>query len=80
LSQTAEHDERIAGPAAQALRPREQIHELGIVRTPLLRGAPGQVMEGLEIAPAGSLDRSLAACTSVGALSGLGEREEQNGE
>jgi hypothetical protein len=37
-------------------------------------------MEALEIAPAGSLDRSLAACTSVGALSGLGEREEQNGE
>ena len=67
--QAIEHDEGIAGPSAQALRPRQHPHEIRIVARPLLHGSPRQIVKRLIVVSIGRLERLLTALLPGAALS-----------
>lgn len=71
----AEHHERVAGTAAQRLRPREELHQIRIVPLALLDGAPGQVVEGFEVPPRRRRLGLSAALGDVPARGGGGLKE-----
>ena len=69
LREAPQHHQRIARAAAQALRARQQIHQLGIVRPALLRRPPRQIVERLELlrpAAATAASRHAAASAHAG--------------
>jgi hypothetical protein len=68
--QPAQDDQGIVRPVAQALRARQEVKELGIVRLARLDGPPRQVVEYLVRAPAGRVQCQLAAFAHVAAFLG----------
>jgi hypothetical protein len=55
-----EHDQSVARATAQALRPREEIHQRRIVLGACLDGPPREVVERLVVLPFGRVERELA--------------------
>jgi hypothetical protein len=59
--QSLDHDDGVVGPAAEALRTREQGHQGRIVLRPELHGAPGKVVKSFEVLPSRRIEGKLAA-------------------
>ena len=66
--------QRVVRPAAEALRPCEQLHERRIPRRPFLHGAPGQIVAGLVLASGGCVERALLTLAPVATLCARGRR------
>ena len=80
---TTDH-ERVARAAAQTLRARQQVHEIGVVPGTGLYRAPGQVVERFIVLPRRGIERKLPALLPRPALGAtrlileyLGSRELQ---
>ena len=59
--QTLEHDQRVQRAAAQALRPRQHSHQLGVIRPALPNRAPRQIVKSLEVLTVAGLERQCLA-------------------
>ena len=77
LGQTPKHHERVSRPAAQALRPRDERHQLRVVRTSFLRSAPRKVVSSFEVTARDRIKRRLAAGSRVGAVRLEGDHEDE---
>ena len=83
VGQSLQHHERVVRSTAQHLRPREQVHQPGIVPGPGLKGTPGEIVEAFVLAPRGCVERQLSALLPVAAgrgLLALDHRQERSDE
>ena len=71
-----QHDQRITGAAAQALRSCDQQHQVGVVGSSLPVGGPGKIVEAFKILPLVRLLRHCLARGQVGTRSRLLSQEE----
>jgi len=79
LGEAPEHHQRVVGTSADALRPRQQIHQLGVPRWPGLHRAPREIVEDLVIGACVRLERQPLAFVPLATggrrnWSGLGRR------
>jgi hypothetical protein len=69
--QATEHDQRIMRASAEALRARQQEHQVRVAGWPGLDGLPGKIVEALVVAADKGVERKLAAVAPVSALDAL---------